>query len=186
MRSGAEARSQLERGSPRGTQMASPKRGFFLAELVPPRCFQKVKPKPRGGQRAPVSEAPRCGRPARSVCIPVPRRLGQNLSYTFFFAENLTSVFFPTPGSPWERRGAWRAWRTREKRECLLGLRGGLCSIYLTLPDFLLGLLSNFLLGELRDFGNHLLLLLHTLCHYNFLLTHSQSASLLLPKQIKV
>lgn len=132
--------------------MASPKRGFFLAELVLPRCFQKVKPKPHGGQRAPVSEAPRCGRPACSVCTPVPRRLGQNLSYTFFFAENLTSVFFPTPGSPWERRGVWRAWRTREKRECLLGLRGGLCSIYLTLPDFLLRATEQLFIGGIKGF----------------------------------
>lgn len=49
----------LEKGSPRGAQTAPPKRGFFRVEFVPPRCFQRVcvKPKPRGGQRAPVFEA---------------------------------------------------------------------------------------------------------------------------------
>ena len=117
----------LEKGSPRGTQTAPPKRGFFWEEFVPPRCFQKVrvKPKPRGGQRAPVSEASLAWATGPLCMHPVPRRLGQNLSYTVFFAENLTLVFFPTPGSPWERWGVWRAWRTREERECLLGLGAG-------------------------------------------------------------
>lgn len=50
-----------------------------------------------------------------------------HLSQQFSADENLTSGFFPMPGSPWERRGVWKSWRARKKRECLSGL-GGRCS----------------------------------------------------------
>ena len=131
-----------------------------------------------GGREHPCLRHPSRGWLALSVCTPVPRRLGQNLSYTVFFVGNLTPVFFPTPGSPWERRGVWRAWRTWEERECLLGLVGVGFELFAQLCQTSYSeLLSNFLLGELRDFRSHLLLLLHTLCHFHLLLTHPQSAS---------
>lgn len=99
----------------------------FSVERGPLRCLREAlvtTKAPAGGSAPGATCPPKC---PPTVHHAAPRGApAMLLSWTFFSAaESLTFLFFPPPGSPWERRGAWGPRRTREECECLEWLWGG-------------------------------------------------------------
>lgn len=162
-------RMRAEAGSPGSSN--SPSQEGFLPWSLCPRCFQRVcvKPKPRGGREHPVSEASLAW-VAGPLCMhPRPPASWAELELHSLCGESYTSFLSHARVSRRET-GCLEGLENLGRAECLLGLAGVGFELFAQLCQTSYSeLLSNFLLGELRDFRSHLLLLLHTLCHFHLL-----------------